>query len=240
METQSPQFAARAHALLFASIARAVLQALGPEEGAALIRAAVRTYGEQRGRRMALRARANGHRLSVANYFVYGEWQVPPGEMEFAFTAKKPHARLNVARCPWFAAWQAEGLLKYGRIYCQEVDGALVRGFNPDLVIEVKATRTNDDLPCNFLFKDANLTILKQLGLLYRKKINPGHRVIMPWDYHTGHLYDTLAATFEEGLGNGAAVVMEAALQTFAAIFSREHVTVLENFRGMDFDGLPS
>jgi hypothetical protein len=75
------KFTAQLHGLLFTSISKEVINKIGEENGEKLIRKAVRKYGQQRGKRMALRANNNGHDLTVANYFVYGEWEVPKDEM---------------------------------------------------------------------------------------------------------------------------------------------------------------
>ena len=69
-------FTAQHHALLFTSISREVINNIGEKNGEKLIRKAVRKYGQQRGKRMALRAKKNGHDLTVANYFAYGEASV--------------------------------------------------------------------------------------------------------------------------------------------------------------------
>ena len=53
-------FTATHHALLFAWISRAVINAVGEEKGEGIIRKAVVKYGMQRGKRMAMRAKANG------------------------------------------------------------------------------------------------------------------------------------------------------------------------------------
>jgi len=54
---------ARQHALLFAFISKSVTRDIGVEKGEPLIRKAVREYGRQRGKRMALRAKKCGHGL---------------------------------------------------------------------------------------------------------------------------------------------------------------------------------
>ena len=61
-------FTAQHHALLFTSISREVINNIGEKNGEKLIRKAVRKYGQQRGKRMALRAKKNGHDLTVANF----------------------------------------------------------------------------------------------------------------------------------------------------------------------------
>ncbi|MDX2443497.1 MAG: hypothetical protein QNK30_06820, partial [Bacteroidales bacterium] len=58
----------------------------------------------------------------VANYFAYGEWEVPKYEMDFKLIEKNPDARLNIFKCPWHAVWKENNLLQYGantmRVIC--------------------------------------------------------------------------------------------------------------------------
>lgn len=83
------QFTARHHALLFAWMAREVVVRVGETTAAPVLRAAVRSYGEQRGHRMALRAQQDGQPLSMAVYLSYREWQAGAGEMQ------------QTGVCPW-------------------------------------------------------------------------------------------------------------------------------------------
>ncbi|MCP4022129.1 MAG: L-2-amino-thiazoline-4-carboxylic acid hydrolase, partial [Desulfobacteraceae bacterium] len=191
-------FTPRHHALLFSSIAKAVLDEVGKVQGEKYIRKAVAVYGQQRGRRMALRAQHNGHPLSMANYFAYGEWEAPKGEMNLVFKEKVPDARVHISKCPWHSVWKEKDLLDYGRYFCMEIDTALVNGFNPDLVINIHATRTNGGECCDFVFKDANLSFFALLSLAFKKKFTPGKSAIMPWEYHVGHLFKTLGEVFAD------------------------------------------
>jgi len=238
-DSRDIQFTARHHALFFSSIAGAVIHAMGKEKGEILIRKAVKKYGRQRGKRMALRARENGHSLTVDNYFAYGEWEVPKNEMDFKLTEKNPHVRLNVFKCPWYVTWEENNLLDYGQYFCQEIDTALVSGFNPDLEIQVNSTWTNDGEPCDFLFKDAGLSFFKMIGLIYKKKIRPGRKVIMPWEYHTGHLYKTMGDVIKQELGDKADEIIENALIDFASFFSEKHLVVIKKYQSTDFEQLP-
>jgi hypothetical protein len=62
-------FTAQHHALLFTSISKEVIDKIGEKNGEKLLGKAVMKYGQQRGKRMALRAKKNGHDLTIANYF---------------------------------------------------------------------------------------------------------------------------------------------------------------------------
>ena len=230
------QFTASHHALFFACVAKSVIKETGEEKGEALIRKAVREYGEQRGKRMALRAEKFGYGLTMDNYFAFGEWEVTKSDMDFKLTEKNPHARLIVYKCPWYETWEQKNLLDYGQYFCKEIDAALVRGFNPSLVLEVNSTQTNDKKPCDFLFKDAGLSFFKLLGLAYKKKIRPGRKCIMPWEYHTGHLSKTLGEVIRQELVNKADEIMENALNDFAVYYGRKCIKILKKYQKTDFE----
>ena len=131
------------HALLFGWISKAVIEIVGEQHGETVLRKAVRQYGEERGRRMAHRAKANGHPLSMTNYLAYSEWKASPGEMKLTMVEKSPHAKVYVHKCPWHTVWEKNGMISYGRFYCLEIDNALVSGFNPELQLDVYGTQTN-------------------------------------------------------------------------------------------------
>ncbi len=152
-ETLQDPFTAFHHALLFTCIAEPLIESAGRATGEKILRQAVRRYGQQRGHRMALRAEKNGHPLNLENYFAYGGWAVPKGQMQYNMTEKRPHARLIVTRCPWYQTWESHGLLNTGKYFCKEIDAALLNGFNPELTIEVESTRTNGGTHCDFVFK---------------------------------------------------------------------------------------
>ena len=242
MTNESPaeiQFSAKHHALLFAWISRAVIKHCGEERGAQVVRAGVQRYGEERGRRMALRAQANGHALSMANYLAYGEWQGEPGETEQEIVERIPDARVRVHQCPWHSAWEEAELMPYGRVYCQVVDEALVKGFNPGLKLDVESTRSNDDQPCEFVFHNANLNLPNLLGLSFKKKVRPGKSALMPWEYHLGHLYSTMHAVLVEQLGETGEAAMREALGEFAVHYGEPAAQVVKSYQSTDFSRLP-
>lgn len=238
-ENHEIDFTARHHALLFSCIAKSVIQNLGEEKGETLIRKGVRKYGEQRGKRMALRAGKYGHKLTMDNYFAYSEWEVPKHEMDFKMMQRNPHVRLNIYKCPWYMTWKENDHLEYGKYFCREIDEALVRGFNPALVIEVNSTQTNDHKPCDFLFREAGFSILKLVGVVYKKSVRPGKKAILPWDYHAGHLYKAMADVMEQACSDKSDEMMADALNDFALFFDEKHILAIKQYQATDFEQLP-
>ena len=220
------EFEAAHHALLFGWLVRAVVEEVGPEMGERAMRRAVRRYGRERGGRMAARAAADGRPRNLDSYVAYGEWRADPGSMEQAFVQRGPQARLLVDRCPWHTTWAENDLVSYGRLYCLEIDRALVEGFNPDLELEIRGTRPNGATRCDFLFHDA-------LGDAAIEA--PGART-MPWSYHLGHLYWTVREVVLEELGEAGETALRRALADFEARLGEKAVEAILAHRGTDFD----
>jgi hypothetical protein len=190
------------------------------------VRQAVRRYGEQRGRRMALRALADGQALTMDSYRAYGEWQAGEGETGQEVVEPMPDLVSRVHRCPWHRAWEVHDLMPYGRLYCLEIDEALVRGFNPDLRLDVNAIQTRGDPYCEFVYHGVQGS-------------GPRKGTVMPWEYHAGHLFKTVGEVAVEALGESGQEAVDGALAEFAAYYGQEAAQVLVGYADADFDRLP-
>lgn len=226
------------HALFFAWIAQAVVERVGEQRGEAIICKAIRQYGEQRGRRMALRAQANKHVCSMLNYIAYSEYRTTPGAFELKIIERTPHARVQTPRCPWYAAWKENSLLAVGCLYCSDIDPALVRGFNPELQVDVIATLTGGNTRCEFVYHNANITILNYLLIQYRRAISPGMKAVKPWDYHIGHLFRTLEKVVVEELGQVGQAAIQAGLAEFAERYGEQAMQEIVASRSKDYDSV--
>jgi hypothetical protein len=233
------KFTAAHHAVLFALLSRSAVTHLGIENGEKVIRQAVRRYGEQRGRRMALRAQRDGEQLSMLNYMAYGEWRVEPGESAQRSAEIVPHVRSFVDRCPWNQAWVESDLLQYGRLYCLEIDQALVRGFNPALRLDVLSTLSNDGHPCEFVFYGANLTPENSALLDQKKSANQQNGAVLPWEYHAGHLYAAVKFTLAAVQVEDGDSILQVALAEFARRYGDEAVQAVLSYQLVDFNTLP-
>jgi hypothetical protein len=167
----------------------------------------------------------------MSHYMAYGEWRADPGESESRVVASEPDHTVHVLRCPWQRAWEDNELLPFGRLYCQEIDVALVRGFNPDLQLDVNTTLTNDHLPCEFVYHGADPELVKDLS------VDQG-QTVMPWAYHLGHLYATMGQVLKEQLGREGEKAMREALECFSERFGESAAQDILMYRDTDFDGL--
>jgi len=239
MDQKPPIFSESSHALLFALIARQVITRYGGQKGPPALRKAIRRYGEQRGRRMALRAQANGDELTMTNFLIYGEWRAVTDGGQQERMEEQSDLRVLVQRCPWDETWKEANLLPYGRYYCQEIDAALLRGFNPDLLIEVNQTLSNDGLPCEFVYRQAFLEPGKTLPYIRDKAALLEPQRLMPWEYHCGHLYQACSLVMGEEFGPPGRLAVQNALAEFALRFGGAAAGTVAGYLRTDFDRLP-
>jgi hypothetical protein len=237
-EERKKSYGAKHHALLFAWMSQEVIQRAGTEKGKDVIRKAVQRYGRQRGRRMAMRAQADGQKLSMFNFLVYGEWEASEGDFDRIILETDPHFHIQVRRCPWNETWMGNDLLPYGRLYCLEVDNALIQGFNPDLTLELNATLPNDQRDCDFIYREANLNP-ENFKRMEQRRQEVHDMAVMPWDYHLGHLYKTIREEVIDELGEIGEEAIHAAMSEFAREFGEGAAEIVLGFKETDFDSLP-
>jgi len=187
---------------------------------------------------MALRAQANKHVCSMLNYIAYSEYRPTPGVFELKIIERIPHARAQTPKCPWYAVWKENGLLVVGRLYCSEVDTALVRGFNPELKMDLISTLTEGADHCEFVYHNAYVTIPNYLLIQYRRTINPGIKAVKSWDYHVGHLFRTLEDVVVEELGQTGQEAIQVGLARFAERYGEQAMLRIVASRSKDYDSV--
>lgn len=224
------------HALLFAYITREVVTAFG-KDGEEAIAVAVRRYGRQRGRRMAMRARIDGNPCNAITYDMYGEWECFPGQVECLHYVEDGCFILRYSRCPWHTEWKHFDLLEYGRYYCNAVDAAILEGFGIDdggLV----SNRAKGDASCDLVFKgdcytpDAYRQALIQRDLL-------GENAKMPWEYHVGHIYQCLKIVVEKRFGLEGQRAIKRGLKSYRNQFGEIARKLVLDYADLDYEALP-
>jgi len=208
------------HAMTFAWLAQETIHRFGAD-GEKTILEGIRRYGERRGGRMAARARADGRPNDVSGYLLYGELRFGETDNEFQVVQKTPYLEVHTKQCAWHSTWSKRGMLEYGRLYCQEIDCAIIRGFNPGFRFEVDGTLTNGAPYCRFLYYDGRLGPLDMLRYLWRKR-RLGDRATRPWDYHVADLYKALSETLIQRFGDAGRQAVDAVMDAFAGEYGTE------------------
>ena len=120
-------------AKLFAQISKAVVDCFG-EKGKDAVREGVRTFGEERGRGIAQRARANGKENTRENYLT--NYDMGRSDL-FTYTTeyKEGEIEQNFTVCPFGQQWAEDDMHEYGILYCEMIDPSIAKGYNPDFEV---------------------------------------------------------------------------------------------------------
>jgi hypothetical protein len=214
------------HATLFALLAKHTIDTFG-ERGKQVIIASVYKYGNERGKRMAKRAIANGDKLDLVNSQAYGEWKPEPNEMEKGVICNEPTLVTGTTKCPWCDNWEKHHLLEYGKYYCINIDEAVFNGFCSDYHVEVIKTLSWGADSCEFDWKSP-MDAEDRNRLLYKKEVL-GDSCIKDFNYHTSHIFYTVSETLREEFGQQGNQIVADAVQQFISIFGEQYFDAFKN-----------
>lgn len=135
---------------IFSTLAEEVIKEFG-KKGREVIGRAVEKFGEERGRKIGELVKSLGKELTLQNFFIYGD--LDGGQI----TKMKPkivdgNMEIFIRDCVFCNAAKDWGKLDYGKIYCEFVDEAIIRGYNPDIKLEISKTLTHGDKKCHFKY----------------------------------------------------------------------------------------
>ncbi len=193
---------------------------------------ATRTYGEERGRRMAQRALRDGEALDFRNYKRYSEWS-PTKEMETEGHSNKsqdlsfiPDYSYKVLRCPWAYQFSQMDLKDCGAVYCRYIDKAIVRGFNPELEFEV---------PVNLNEEDHCIQVMKN-ACLDKDNMPKGNKNDQePFSYHCAHVFYSFSKVLQSVLKEKGEWISLKVKEDFAREYGNEALAQLMSYAFTDF-----
>jgi hypothetical protein len=195
---------------------------------------AAQTYGEQRGLRMALRALRDGAELTVASYLAYGEWEPSHGAFDINFNAEDGVLNETVRRCPWADTWKKQNLPEAGIVYCQEIDGAILRGFNSALDVKIDSNISGNGI-CIFHFYDPAIkktTLFKQAADI---KSRHKEKVVEDFAYHCGHIWAVFYRAICDVFPDSAVKIMEQAAKIVCDEYGEKFLTTIRSHETLDF-----
>jgi len=135
---------------LFCTITEEVINQFG-DDGREAIAKAVIKYGEERGRRIAELVKSQGKELDIKNFFIYGDLD------SSSIVKMKPkivngNPEIIIRDCVFCNACRDWDKEEYGMLYCEYVDEAILKGYNPDLVLEIPSRMPFGDKKCHFRY----------------------------------------------------------------------------------------
>ena len=220
------------HADMFALIYRRACELYG-DEGRKAADEGTKRYGNQRGARMAKRAAKDGAPLDMRSYRLYGEWTDKNHRSQSVTRQTTPVMLPDSTVCGWCEAWKEAGLLEYGCNYCTYVDKNLVKGFNPELQLEIHSVLSQGGDVCAFEWRGFSIENEEEAKRFAEDKKALGGREIKDFLYHTGHLLSAMTEAIKENLGaEKRETVRRKALDDFEKMFGAEMtMAVIEESR---------
>lgn len=220
------------HAWIVSEFYRLLLERKG-EAGRRAFRQAAQTYGEQRGKRMAMRAIADGRPLGLLEYFAYGEYDSTDAFFTVDMWGEDGVVHEKVTRCPWADLFARRGMKDCGDDYCREIDRAIVRGFNPELELETASTQHYGD-SCRFYFRQAGIPAdtLERAEALTAGRTD----LSMPLFFHCAHVFHTFSATVRGVFGPEGEEMSALVLDSFAREYGPEMRDALTARAAAPFD----
>ena len=224
------------HANLFALIYKRAVDLYG-DEGRKAADEGTKLYGQQRGRRMRARAIKDGAPLTMESYLLYGEWEDKNHHsLNDPDAATYPTYTTNVLRCGWCEAWKEAGLLEYGKNYCTYVDKNLVKGFNPELKLDIERVLSQGGDTCMFLWNGFSAETDEEKQAFAQKGAKIGKRKLMDFLYHTGHLLRAMKQALAENLGRDRAEkIAGKALADYTRMYGRDMTEAVVKESAQDF-----
>jgi hypothetical protein len=210
-------------AMMYGVIAREAIGRFGAD-GEAAVREGVREYGLAYGRRMAERAKMDGRPNDFVSYTVYGEFDFAETGSIMELEQRTPYVVVVFSKCGWCEAWRRGGMLDVGRIYCEEIDRAILHGFNPDFRFEVDGTLTGGAVRCRLIYRDGELGDATLLRFLSEKE-RIGRSAIRPFAGRVAQMYGAMERTLLPRFGNAGREAMMAALAAFGEMYGPEAVS---------------
>ena len=119
-------------ARLFAEVAKEVTEEFG-EAGAEAVRRGVRTFGDKRGKQIATNAAADGKENTIENYLPY--YDMERSDLFVYDTEYIGDDKIDQKfyKCPFAEAFKEMNAQDLGKLYCDEIDNAIAKGYNANL-----------------------------------------------------------------------------------------------------------
>lgn len=150
-ESKDPVSWATLFCRLFAHMSKAIIDEIGEEAGERVIHQAVWNFGVERGQNIAERAKAAGGTNNIAGYLP--NYDMGRGD---DFTADNQYGENEVSQlftqCGFAEQWLADGTERYGKLYCDMIDPAIVAGYNENMEC-IHDRRIYEDGVCAFCFR---------------------------------------------------------------------------------------
>jgi peptidoglycan/xylan/chitin deacetylase (PgdA/CDA1 family) len=225
-------FTEKTHAFIPAKFYVYLSETFG-KKGIATFIHATQYYAGQRGRRMAQRALRDGEELTYETYMKYGEWINTPEIIESGCENQSnveeisPDYVIRITRCPWHLQFKEMGLVEAGHEYCNHLDSAICRGFNPYLTYQVEKT-----------LHKSECCIHRIVGTNFKEKPNVARKqeYLYGFEYHCAHSYWAYNEVTSALWGVRGDAINTKVLEDFAQEYGQDAADILFSYRYVNFN----
>ncbi len=133
-------------ARLFCTAAEEVITRFG-ESGREAIIETVKKFGVRRGQEIAKIVNSLGKELTLKNFLVYSTFDTRQ-TAKYKINLVDGNVEVVIRDCVFFNGCKDWDKLEYGKFYCDYVDEAILRGYNPKLKFEIPSTLTQGNRRC--------------------------------------------------------------------------------------------
>jgi hypothetical protein len=204
-------------ALLIAFFIQETLNYFG-KHGDSIISKAIFEYGEGRGKRMADKALKDGRVNDLLSFLLYGEIEWDDTGNQFKIAQRKPFFKVNARKCFWHEIWAKNEMLEIGRIYCRDIDRAIMKGFNPNLNFDVPQNMNDGAKYCVFNYRDWRLEIVDLIKFALKKK-KAKKKAVESWTFHCIDVYEKFSNVIIRESGEEGKLIIEGVVKKFTEKF---------------------
>jgi len=214
------------HAGLFIAIADTVGKLLDQANTEQALKDIVCNYGFRRGARMAATVKENNGAENICSYVAYCEYKNTKNAMKQEILKIEEGSKILISQCPWYDTWKKYNKMDYGKIYCNNIDESLFKGFGKTVKISVDKVKPRGDASCTFIYHDfyMNLSTIAKIGFM--KAINPGKKIIKSWAFHVADLLDSASNSMEQ-LGIKKEIFEDQVFSSYSEMFTEEISTCI-------------
>jgi hypothetical protein len=198
-------------AILFALIAKEALEEFHDEGKTAMLNA-VSKFGQNRGKRMAEKAQSDGYPPDFISYLVYSDMRLIHHKTKVL--KRSPFVECKILTCEWCDIWKQENLMDFGKLYCQEIDSAIMKGFNPQSRFKAHGFLTDGKTnSCHFVFLDEVFRLVDMIKYFFvqRKVLRKRGNLFSPFHFHLKELLSILQEEFKQRFGKAGVEVIQRA-----------------------------
>jgi hypothetical protein len=137
---------------MFSRMAKTIIEEVGKEKGEKILEKMVKDFGEERGRRIAQRVTSLGLPLTFKNFLIYTDLDSSKA-LEYIPRIEEGDLILEIKRCAFSEGPKEWDMMEYFNYYCQFIDVAIIRGYNPEIELEVPKNLSAGDGMCTLIYK---------------------------------------------------------------------------------------